>query len=221
MPPHELLGGIIVPGAIVMIATILAIYWGSQWHRRNPSLQSFTWGYFQALLLTTALPVAGILILGSLLSDSGIPTADFPLFLSLITTGLIGLKMIKRRRWAWVIGTVLSGPIALILFQTSPVVLLFWIVNSFYSWHRWSEFSSPNQQLDLTSRSSMNDETDDELSQHFSLTISPGFPDAQGIVRFANGQEFTIQLSNTSPHYCDVHLTINGYSAISLGLGMG
>jgi hypothetical protein len=98
---------------------------------RLPHVRPYKWGFY-----TGCMGVAGAPLL--LISPIAISTAKtgedmlgvLALAAWLIIQSVCGFFIIKRRRWAWVIGTIL---------WLCPLV---WIINNIYAKHRWKEFAA-------------------------------------------------------------------------------
>lgn len=119
---------------IGLLAALGAFYLERRRRAAQGSTRPYTWGYFQglsgllvglivffgtvALLFADALDQDGLLA-GALLAGAwGIP----------------GFLVIRRRRWAWVVHTVVS---------LNP---LWWLINSWYVSKRWSELRAEADQ---------------------------------------------------------------------------
>ena len=91
----------------------------------------FTWGYFVALnsfLLGFYLLLAAVYQGLTAEQDSGAGTSLL-LFMAGVW-GIPGFYAIKRKRWAWVVTTIVS---------LNPV---WWIANTIYGRNRWDEFET-------------------------------------------------------------------------------
>jgi len=91
----------------------------------------FTWGYFvrvRSFLLGFYLLLAAI-YLALTAEQSNAPGTSLLLFLAGVW-GIPGFYAIKRKRWAWVVTTIVS---------LNPV---WWIANTVYGKNRWDEFDT-------------------------------------------------------------------------------
>jgi len=101
---------------------------------RSPTTLPYRWGFYFGCLAvvggTTLGAIGGLATMVSILAgawkdvilNSGV-TAFFALH------AVCGWFIIRRKRWAWVIGTILS---------ISPMV---WVANAIYGRNRWREFA--------------------------------------------------------------------------------
>lgn len=91
----------------------------------------FTWGYFVAVssfLLGFYLVLAAV-YLALTAEQASAPGTSLLLFLAGVW-GIPGFYAIKRKRWAWVVTTIVS---------LNPV---WWIANTVYGKNRWDEFDT-------------------------------------------------------------------------------
>lgn len=105
-------------------------------HKKIPSLKSFAWGYYVAIMGALS-GAAGTLMSFSNASQAyGGSSDNFALGMFSLTIAVVHTLMIRRSKWAWVAGIIL---------QLNPIL---WIVNGIYLKNRWSEMSGPS--IDLT-----------------------------------------------------------------------
>lgn len=117
---------------VLFVAAPLS-FWAEARRRRGaaargaPATRPYTWGLFQGLL--------GVLIgaVGALLFLAGVWFANGDVVLAgvllVVGYGLSGYYVMLRRRWAWVVLTIL---------QFNPI---FWIIDYIYGRNRWEEFA--------------------------------------------------------------------------------
>ena len=90
------------------------------WMMSHPDQRSFAWGFFLSYAAClAAIYVPGGLVMGGV---NGLATAAYGLVFT-----VAGVFMYKRRRWAWLVGTLLSF---------NPIV---YIINIIYLKNRWNE----------------------------------------------------------------------------------
>lgn len=118
----------------ITVSYTLSYTFNNTLKNQHPTYWPYRWGYFNGCIrlswapLTLVFPfvlvsygndVEALLGGGMVSSWAGLQS-------------MVGYSMIKRRRWAWVVGTIASF---------SPVG---WIVNSIYTFNRWGEFRESN-----------------------------------------------------------------------------
>jgi hypothetical protein len=107
---------------LLYIAIIpIACFFDNRLHKRNPALRLYTWGYFLGIagVVSSVLISLFFFCQGSL----GLPIGLF--FLAIASPFWF---IIKRRKWAWIIGSILS---------LNPFIM---VANYFYAKKRWHEF---------------------------------------------------------------------------------
>jgi len=117
---------------VALPAALISFVLESRRKKSAPAGQlPFTWGYFVAVssfLLGFYLLLAAVYLALSAEQDSG-PGTSLLLFLAGVW-GIPGFYAIKRKRWAWVVTTIVS---------LNPV---WWIANTVYGRNRWDEFDA-------------------------------------------------------------------------------
>ena len=99
---------------------------------RDPNVTPYTWGYFIGLMGA----LSGFCF-GLFYFISGLALGADQVFvggLYLLFVGAVHIFIVKRKRWAWILGTIL---------QLNPIL---WIINGIYVSKRWQEmdrFSGP------------------------------------------------------------------------------
>ncbi|MEY2578526.1 MAG: hypothetical protein QOI49_1350 [Verrucomicrobiota bacterium] len=116
-PTLVALGLVGVPLAALILPIIAAFVLNRRFRERNPDKRPYRWGYYFSMMA-----VIGGLLLGRFL-DFGLTGV----IVCGLLYGLLAWFFAQRRRWAWIVLTVLSfNPIA-------------WIINAIYLWKRWGE----------------------------------------------------------------------------------
>jgi len=122
--------------SLVLICLVVSIpLAGTIEHRlqaRFPNIRPYKWGAFVGCAgLTSVLFIpSGITIgLASDASNEDRMTALFVLCY-FMTHGLCGWYILQRKRWAWIVATIL---------WPNPI---YWIINGIYASRRWAEFSA-------------------------------------------------------------------------------
>lgn len=104
----------------------------------------FTWGYFVAVssfLLGFYLVLAAV-YLALTAEQASAPGTSLLLFLAGVW-GIPGFYAIKRKRWAWVVTTIVS---------LNPV---WWIANTVYGKNRWDEFDTDDVKRPVSASASI------------------------------------------------------------------
>lgn len=100
---------------------------------RLPATRPYRWGFYFGCTSLACAPVAVMLVLGMAVAAISGRWAAFIFCLAYAVVpaldAVCGWFIIQRKRWAWVLGTVLS---------CNPVV---WIINYIYGRNRWDEFA--------------------------------------------------------------------------------
>ncbi|MEY2510056.1 MAG: hypothetical protein QOE26_819 [Verrucomicrobiota bacterium] len=116
-PTLVALGLVGVPLAALILPIIAAFVLNRRFRERNPDKRPYRWGYYFSMMA-----VIGGLLLGRFL-DFGLTGV----IVCGLLYGLLAWFFAQRRRWAWIVLTILSfNPIA-------------WIINAIYLWKRWGE----------------------------------------------------------------------------------
>ena len=116
-PTLVALGLVGVPLAALVVPIIAAFLLNRRFRERNPEKRPYRWGYYFSMMA-----FIGGLLLGRFL-DFGLTGV----IVCGLLYGLLAWFFAQRRRWAWIVLTILSfNPIA-------------WIINAIYLWKRWSE----------------------------------------------------------------------------------
>ncbi|MFH1912984.1 MAG: hypothetical protein ABIK45_01745 [Pseudomonadota bacterium] len=111
-----------------LIAIPLALLLDKKLHQLYPGAKPYKWGYYTGLMgMMTYGLLALMLVVTSAVKDQKTIAALIFFTLSTIPYYFI----LKRRRWAWVVGIIL-------LFN--PIL---WIVNAVYARNRWKELPVP------------------------------------------------------------------------------
>ncbi len=114
-----LLRGLVV--VIVLIAIPIAFIHDKKLHEEQPSVRPYKWGYYigYAGLIGSVLFIFLVVLFSAALA----------LFLVLsIPQAIASYYIIRRKKWAWVLGTILT---------LNPIL---WIAHIFYGRNRWGEF---------------------------------------------------------------------------------
>jgi len=148
-----MLAGIYLTGA-VMISLLAAFRWYLRLKARLPASRPYMWGFFfGCICILTCVPLAGLsgfeMVRAALRAKwtaydvHGIHTLVFAL------NAVSGWLIIRRKGWAWVLGTFL-GPICAFpvlrdllgpgLAHLGFVGYIIWLVNYVYGRNRWAEF---------------------------------------------------------------------------------
>ena len=106
--------GFAVAVALLMIPIALLCEWKRR--KRDPDGLPFAWGYWQALTMASGLLIAMLALGGGAMrTDEGVALTGFA-----VVFGVLGLQMLRRNKWAWVIGTIMTF---------NPIL---WIINWLY-----------------------------------------------------------------------------------------
>src|ERR1035437_1896021 len=99
---------------------------------RPPATRPYQWGFYTGCMGVACGPLAVLTTLGMAVAGINGRWETFGLFLALTMwlalSAVSGWFIIQRKRWAWVLGTILSCNI------------LVWIINYIYGRNRWGEF---------------------------------------------------------------------------------
>lgn len=114
---------------VIFVATMFCILMSFSMERklkkRLPNTRPYKWGFFVGCLDLVA---AAIMLLMFFIDTA---VGDKPLYIAASVIGVIfGYYIIKRKRWAWGVGTILTmNPIG-------------WMINGIYAARRWREFTA-------------------------------------------------------------------------------
>ena len=120
----------------VLVAVVASICIASSLEKslktRLPATRPYMWGFYTGCMGVACAPLAVVAALGMAVAGINGRWETFGLFLALTAwlalSTVSGWFIIKRKRWAWLLGTILSGNI------------LVWIINYIYGRNRWGEF---------------------------------------------------------------------------------
>lgn len=114
---------------ISALASVPAAFILNGWQReRHPELLPFKWGYYRGCTGTFGYSTFAILQLVAALDSYGSRSRMlFILTVAFALAAIVHIAIIKRNKWAFVFGTVLS---------LNPLV---WIIDGIYIRNRWSE----------------------------------------------------------------------------------
>lgn len=102
-----------------------------------PRTRPYKWGFFFGCINMACAPLALLMLF--LIPEGGDDAAiGLLLFIYFGVLTLCGYFIIKRKRWAWVVGTILQFNI------------ISWIINGVYQKNRWCEFKSEEANLSHT-----------------------------------------------------------------------
>lgn len=106
--------------------------------RRQPGTRPYTWGLYcglYSMILSALAAWIAVFAIGGELAAAGPErtgeSVALAVFVGIIVGlwGVPGFFMIRRRKWAWIMATILS---------LNPI---WWIVNTIYGRNRWAEFT--------------------------------------------------------------------------------
>ena len=130
---------------ILIISLILTVPFslkeGEEFKSKNPKLLPFAWGFFVGYMgVVFSVISAASLFIGSGRKYGSASAEMVALGVFMLLTALIHVYMIKRNKWAWLLGIIISF---------NPIL---WIVNGIYLKNRWHEMggrtiSFPSQVL--------------------------------------------------------------------------
>lgn len=111
------------------LASVPAAFMLNGWQReKHPELSSYKWGYYCGCTGTFSYSVFAIFQFLDALGSYGSHSKMLFLFsLAFAVASIVHVGIIKRNKWAFVLGTVLS---------LNP---LLWVINGIYIKNRWSE----------------------------------------------------------------------------------
>jgi len=127
----------VIAWAYIILAIVASIFLAQLFEKRlklkSPALLPYRWGYFFGLVETSFLLWAlffGVMaVLLAAAQQWEICGEMIAVTVWCGTQGIAGWFIIKRKRWAWAVGTVAS------------LNLIFWIINCIYTRKRWKELS--------------------------------------------------------------------------------
>lgn len=109
----------------IVLPVWLAIRLNAKLQARAPQVRPFAWDYYNGISLMFGTLVVALIALGQ---DESIGKCIFGC--GAILTGVAGYYIIQRRRWAWVVGSLIQ------------INIVTWIVNWIYGRNRWAEFEA-------------------------------------------------------------------------------
>ena len=117
---------------IIIVSLILTIPFslkeGKEFKSKNPNLLPFAWGFFVGYMgVVFSLISAASLFIESTHKYGSAATGMVVLGLIMLLTAFVHIYMIKRNKWAWLVGIVIS---------MNPIL---WVVNGIYLKNRWHE----------------------------------------------------------------------------------
>ena len=99
-------------------------------HKKNPDLKPYAWGYYIGLMGALSGTSVGILQFVAASKTYGSRSDTLVLLgIFFLVTAVVHVFIIKRNKWAWIVGIIL---------QLNPIL---WIINGIYLKNRWSEMS--------------------------------------------------------------------------------
>ena len=97
-------------------------------HKKNPDLKPYAWGYYIGLMGALSGTSVGILQFVAASKTYGSRSDTLVLLgIFFLVTAVVHVFIIKRNKWAWIVGIIL---------QLNPIL---WIINGIYLKNRWSE----------------------------------------------------------------------------------
>jgi hypothetical protein len=111
-----------------LVAIPLSILLDRKLHERQPGAMPYKWGYYTGLMGMMTYALLALMLLSYSVLDG---RQDYAVMLLFVLAVIPYYYIIKRKRWAWVVGTIL-------LFN--PVL---WIIDAVYARNRWRELDGP------------------------------------------------------------------------------
>ena len=97
-------------------------------HKKIPDVKPYAWGYYIGLIGALSGTAVGILQFVAASKTYGSRSDSFVLLgILFLVTAVVHFFIIKRNKWAWIVGIIL---------QLNPIL---WIINGIYLKNRWSE----------------------------------------------------------------------------------
>ena len=113
----------------IAVSIPLALSFEKKLKDRLPNTKPYKWGFYMGCMGVASAPIA-LLFLWAALENPSDPVMPFLFFLWAAGLTTTGYFIIKRQKWAWIIGTILQFNI------------VSWIVNGVYQKNRWAEFDA-------------------------------------------------------------------------------
>jgi len=124
----------------IIASIVIAIKVGNVFDEKYPNLQPYKWGFFQGWVgLLTGGVLTILMLINPLLLFSDLKLSEdegFRIFVTVFMAvymsimAIACLFIIKRKRWGWIVATILS---------LNPIL---WVVNGIYLKNRWKELST-------------------------------------------------------------------------------
>ncbi|BCS88630.1 hypothetical protein [Pseudodesulfovibrio sediminis] len=119
--------GLAILCVCMIIATPIALSWNRALHLRMPHVRVYRWGYYLGAMGVMGYGLLALVATALVLTGETKAVVLAALF---ILCAVPFFFIIRRKRWAWIVGTIL-------LFN--PVL---WIINAIYARHRWAEMQT-------------------------------------------------------------------------------
>lgn len=116
--------GLAIMCVCMIIATPIALSWNKSLRLRMPHVRAYAWGFYLGAMGMMGYGLLALVATALVLTGETKAVVLAALF---ILCAVPYFFIIRRRRWAWIVGTIL-------LFN--PIL---WIINAFYARHRWAE----------------------------------------------------------------------------------
>ncbi len=125
----------------LLISFPISISMNKSLKKKFRKIKPFTWGYFTAWMGALSGTLLGVSQLATAMDTSGDHSKTIALFgLFFLITAVVHVFMIKRKRWAWLVGIIL---------QLNPIL---WIINGIYLKNRWDEMGTKSEKTATTKR---------------------------------------------------------------------
>jgi hypothetical protein len=116
----------------VIVSVFVAFKLEKRLKERTPATRPYRWGFYVGCMGIACAPIILLMALaglgGIITKQPGVATECIGYALYCAIQAVCGWFIIKRKRWAWVVGTAASFNI------------VWWIANSIYAKNRWQEF---------------------------------------------------------------------------------
>jgi hypothetical protein len=122
---------------LLLVFTMSAIIYGQEKEKLRKSSghtgKPYTWGYYCGAGMCLLWALHAILcVVGFIGADNTEDRIVLPIAAVICALmSISGVFVIKRRKWAWIVLTIVSGPLG-------------WIINGIYGKNRWHEFNEGN-----------------------------------------------------------------------------
>jgi len=114
----------------LLISVPVAFSMNNALHKKHPDVKPYAWGYYIGLMGALSGTAVGILQFVAASRTYGSRSDTFVLLgIFFLVTAVVHVFIVKRNKWAWIIGIIL---------QLNPIL---WIINGIYLKNRWSEMS--------------------------------------------------------------------------------